>query len=101
MREICSELRERASLIQREIEFETTRFDMRVAQLRTDQEGKLKDLRAQLGAVNGLLNFANYRHNARLAVARALALAATAEITAAAAARQFLQNPEAPALKPD
>ena len=66
MREICSDLTERANLIEREIEIERARFDMRVAQRRKDQESKLQDLRAQLGAVNRLLSFFLRTVNMRL-----------------------------------
>jgi hypothetical protein len=89
MRDIRDDLKDRVKLV--EINVEQAQFEALTAQLKREQDSRLGDLRAQLRAVNRLLEIATWQHNLRFAVARALALAATAEICATAAARQFSQ----------
>ena len=91
MRDIRSDLQDRVNLVWQHIRAEQAHFEALIAQLKRERDGRLEDLRTQLQAVNRLLQFATWHHDVRMAVARALALAATAEISAATAARQFSQ----------
>ena len=87
MRDIRSDLQDRANRIRQQLRAEQAQFEILTAQLKREQSNRLEDLRAHLQAVTSLLQFASWHHDVRMAVARALALAATAEI----AARQFSQ----------
>jgi hypothetical protein len=91
MRDIRSDLQDRVNLVRQQIRAEQAQFEVLTAQLKREHDRRLEDLRAQLQAVTRLLQFATWHHDVRMAVARALALAATAEISAATAARQFSQ----------
>jgi hypothetical protein len=85
MRDIRSDLQDRADWIRQQIRAQQTQFEIATAQLQRDQANQLEDLRAQLEAVTRLLRLATWYHDVRMATARSLALAATAEI----AAREF------------
>jgi hypothetical protein len=87
MRDIRSDLQDRADWIGEQIKSERNQFEIATAQLRKDQTNRLEDLGTQLQAVTRLLELATWHHNVRMATARALALAATAEI----ATGQFTQ----------
>jgi len=87
MRDIRSDLQDRADWIRQQIRAQQAKFEIVTAQLKRDQTDQLEDLRAQLEGVTRLLQLATWYHDVRMATARALALAATAEI----AARQFSQ----------
>jgi hypothetical protein len=73
--------------IRQQLRAEQVQFEILTAQLKREQSNRLEDLRAHLQAVTSLLQIARWHHDVRMAVARALALTATAEI----AARQFSQ----------
>jgi hypothetical protein len=87
MRDIRSDLQERADWFRQQIRAEQAEFESLIAQLKREQINRVDDLRAQLEAVTKLLQFASWYHDVRMSAARALALAATAEI----AAHQFSQ----------
>ena len=91
MRDIRGDLQDRVERVRQQIRAEQTQFEALTAQLKRERDSRLEDLRAQLQLVTKLLDFATWHHEARFAVAHALALAATAEISATAAARQFAQ----------
>ena len=93
MRDIRSDLQERAVWIQGQIKAEQDRFELLTAQVKMGRTQQLKDLRSQLEAVTRLLQLATWHHNVRMATTRALALAATAEI----AALEFSQSGESAA----
>ena len=80
MRDIREDLRERASAIRQQINAECAQFELLIAQQRSEFQDRLKDLEVQTRAVTQLLVYANWHHEVRMAVARALALAAAAEI---------------------
>jgi hypothetical protein len=82
MRDIRYDLQERIDLVRQQIRAEQAQFEVRIAQLRKEQSPRLDDLRAQLQAVTRLREIATWQHNVRMAVARALAVAATVEISA-------------------
>jgi hypothetical protein len=83
MRDIRSDLQDRAAWIQQQIRAELAQFEILTAQMKMEQTQQLEDLRAQLQAVTRLHQLATWHHDVRMATARALALAATAEIATA------------------
>ena len=85
MRDIRGDLRERASAIRQQISAQCAQYELLIAQQRSEFQDRLKDLEVQTRAVTQLLVYANWHHEVRMAVARALALAAAAEI----ASREF------------
>jgi len=87
MRDIRGDLQERASAIRQQINAECANYEKLIAQQRSELQHRLKDLEVQTQTVNKLLEFANWHHEVRTAVARALALAAAAEI----ASREFAE----------
>ena len=87
VRDIRRDLEDRADWIQQQIRAEQAQFESLIAQLKNEQNNRLEDLKPQLQAVTALLRFATLHHDARMALTRAIALAATAEI----AARRFAQ----------
>ena len=97
MRDIRSDLQDRANWIRQQIRAEQAQFESLTAQLRREQTNRLKDLNAQLTAVTKLLHFATWHHDVRMATARALALTASAEIAARAEAqdRSLVGRPSA------
>jgi hypothetical protein len=88
MRDIRGDLRERASAIRQQINAECAQFELLIAQQRSEFQDRLKGLEVQTRAVTQLLVYANWHHEVRMAVARALALAAAAEI----ASREFARE---------
>jgi hypothetical protein len=92
MRDIRGDLQDRANMVEQQINAEQAQFERLIAQLKKKQGSRLEDLRAQLQAVNKLIEVTTWHRDVRMAVARALALAATVEISAAAAARQYSQS---------
>lgn len=86
MRDIRSDLQDRADLLRQQLRTEQAQFELLVAQLKREQSNRIDDLRTQFEAATKLLQVANWYYNVRMAVARSLALAAAAEI----AAHQFL-----------
>jgi hypothetical protein len=81
MRDIRDDLQDRVRMVEQQINAEHAQFQTMIAQLKREQEARLEDLTVQLRAVNGLIELTAWQHNARLAVARALALAAAVEIS--------------------
>jgi hypothetical protein len=82
VRDIRSDLEDRADWIEQQIKAQQAQFENLIAQLKKEQRDRIEDLKPQLQAVTTLLRFATWHHDLRMTVARALALAATAEITA-------------------
>ncbi len=82
MRDIRGDLQERADWFRQQIVAEQAEFESLTAQLQKEQINRLDDLQTQLEAVTNLLQFASWYHDVRMSAARALALAATAEIAA-------------------
>lgn len=87
MRDIRGDLQERANLFEQQINAEHAQFDNLIEQLKREQDSRLEDLKAQLQAVNRVIEVATWQHNVRAALAAAVA--AAVESSAAAAARQF------------
>ena len=84
---IRSDLEDRADWIQQQIKAEQAKFEILITRLKMEQNNQLEDLKPQLQSVTALLRFATLHHDVRMALARAIALVAAAEI----AARQFSQ----------
>lgn len=82
MRDIRSDLQDRADLLRQQLRTEQAQFELLVAQLRREQSNRIDDLRTQFEAATKLLQVANWYYNVRMAAARSLALAAAAEIAA-------------------
>lgn len=87
VRDLRADLEDRAGWIQQRIAAQQAEFEMLVARLKAEQKNRIEGLKPQLQAVTALLRFATLHHDARMALTRAIALAATAEI----AARKFSQ----------
>jgi len=87
MRDIRGDLQDRTNRIRQQIRAEQAQFEILFARVRREHNDRLEHIRAQLEAVTRVLQFASWHHDLRMAAARALALAATAEI----AARQVTQ----------
>jgi hypothetical protein len=87
MRDIRGDLQDRVNMFAQQINAEQAQFETLIARLKREQTSRLEDLRAQLRAVNKFIEIATWQHKLRLEVARALALAATAEIAATGSAR--------------
>jgi hypothetical protein len=83
MRDIRSDLQERAAIIGEHVKSAQAQFETVFDQLKRDHEGKIKDLRAELEAVNVLLGIEQRRHGA-----------------AAQAPSQALPQPQVQAAKP-
>lgn len=64
MRDIRSDLRERAAMIGDHVKAAQAQFETVLEQLKREHEGKIKDLRAELEAVNVLLAIEQRRHEA-------------------------------------
>ena len=63
MRDIRNDLQERAAMIGEHIKASQTQFEMGLEQLKRDHDSKVKDLRAELEAVNVLLGIEQRRHD--------------------------------------
>jgi len=77
----ASDLEARAKIVAHQISAEHAQFETLIAQLKREHFSRLEDLKAQLQAVNRLIELTAWQHNVRFAVARALALAAVVEIS--------------------
>ncbi|MBC8020650.1 MAG: hypothetical protein H7X78_05495 [Methyloceanibacter sp.] len=86
MLDIRGELRERAYMVQHLINVEHTQFEQMLLQLKTEQDQRLEALKAQLRAVNKLIDVAAWQYNVRTALTLSIAVAAAAETSAAAIA---------------
>jgi hypothetical protein len=64
MRDIRTDLQERAAFIGEHIKASQAQFEMGLEQLKRDHDSKVKDLRAELEAVNVLLGMEQRRHDA-------------------------------------
>ena len=77
MRDIRSDLRDRIQSVSQQINAENAGFDRLISQLKTEQEGELEHLKAQLRLANKLIDFTVWRDrlcaelSARIAVAEA------------------------------
>jgi hypothetical protein len=67
MRDIRSDLQERVAVIAEHIKATQGQFEMALERLKREHEGKVKDLRAELEAVNVLLGMEQRRHEAAFA----------------------------------
>jgi hypothetical protein len=85
MRDIRSDLEDRADWIERQIKAEQAQFETLITRVKEERASRLEALKPQLQAVSALIRFATWHHDVRMALTRAIALAATAEI----AARRF------------
>jgi hypothetical protein len=81
MRDIRSDLQERADTVRRRIEAENARFANLLSQLKAEHQARVGDLHAQLQAVNKLISFTAWRQDVRTALLVAIAGAATAELS--------------------
>jgi hypothetical protein len=81
MRDIRSDLQERAARVRQRIEAEDARFQNSLLQVKTERDAKLESLNAQLRTVNKLIAFTAWHHNVRTALLVAIAGAATAELS--------------------
>jgi hypothetical protein len=64
MRDIRNDLQERAAMIGEHIKATQAQFETVLEQIKRDHEGKTKDLRAELEAVNVMLGMEQRRHDA-------------------------------------
>jgi hypothetical protein len=62
MRDIRADLQERVKLLDDQIGAAQTQFDQFLEQIKNEHEGRLKDLKAELEAVNHLLAIEHRRH---------------------------------------
>ena len=84
MRDIRGDLRDRAFMVQRQINAEQAWFEKVIVQLKTEQEKRLEPLKAQLRAAYKLIDIAAWQYNVRSALLLATAVATAAETSAAA-----------------
>jgi hypothetical protein len=63
MRDIRNDLQERAAMIGEHIKATQAQFESVLEQVKRDHEGKTKDLRAELEAVNVMLGIEQRRHD--------------------------------------
>jgi hypothetical protein len=64
MRDIRTDLQERVAVIGEHIKATQGQFEMALERLKREHDGKVKDLRAELEAVNVLLGMEQRRHEA-------------------------------------
>lgn len=81
MRDICSDLRERAETVQQRMNAEDARFETLLLHLKTERDSRLEPLKLELRAVNKLIDFAAWQHNVRTALLIAIAGTAAAELS--------------------
>jgi hypothetical protein len=62
MRDIRSDLQERANLLEEQISAAQGQFEKYLEQLRAEQEGRVKDLKSELEAIQALLVIEQRRH---------------------------------------
>ena len=86
MLDIRGELRERVYMVQHLINVEHAQFEQMLLQLKTEQDTRLEALKAQLRAVNKLIDVAAWQYNVRTALTFSIAVATAAETSAAAIA---------------
>ena len=83
MRDIRGDLQDRADIVEQQINAELAQFETLIARLKREQECRLEGLKAQLQAVNKVIEVAAWQHNIRAVVALAAAAAAAAEVSKA------------------
>ena len=71
-------------MVQHLINVEHAQFEQMILQLKTEQDKRLEALKAQLRAVNKLIDVAAWQYNVRTALTLSIAVAAAAETSAAA-----------------
>jgi hypothetical protein len=71
-------------MVQRQISAEHAWFETLIGQLKAEQEKRLEPLKAELRAVNKLIDVAAWQYNVRSALLLASAVATAAETSAAA-----------------
>jgi hypothetical protein len=81
MRDLRSDLQERADMVRRRIDAEDAQFRALLLQLRTEHSSRLENLKVQLQAVQKLLGFAAWHHDVRTALLVGIAGAAAAELS--------------------
>ena len=64
MRDIRTDLQERAAMIGDHIKATQAQFETMLEQIKRDHEGKVRDFRAELEAVNVLIGMEHRRHDA-------------------------------------
>jgi hypothetical protein len=84
MRDIRGDLRDRAYMVQYQINAEHAHFETLISKLKTEQDGRLEALKAQLRAVNKLIDIAAWQSDLRVALTLSTAVAAAAETSTAA-----------------
>ena len=82
MRDIRSDLQERADRVRQQINAEDAQFEKLLSQLKTEHSSRVEPLKVQLRAVNKLIGFAAWQHNVRTALLVGIAGAAAAELSA-------------------
>lgn len=86
MRDIRGDLRDRAYMVQHRINAEHAQFETLILQLKMEQDRRLEPLKAQLRAVNKLIDVAAWQYDVRAVLTLATAVAAAAETSAGATA---------------
>jgi hypothetical protein len=71
MRDIRADLQERVKLLDDQISAAQAQFDKFLEQIKDEHEGRLKDLKAELDAVNHLLSIEHRRHGGQPAAPKA------------------------------
>ena len=82
MRDIRSDLQERADRVRQQINAEGAQFEKLLSQLKTEHSSRVEPLKVQLRAVSKLIGFAAWQHNVRTALLVGIAGAAAAELSA-------------------
>jgi len=80
-------------MVQHQINAEHARFEMLILQLKTEQDRRLEPLKAQLRAVNKLIDVAAWQYNVRAALTLSTAVAAAAETSAATVGSSHSDGP--------
>jgi len=101
MRDIRSDLEDRADWIQRQIETEQAQFETLITRVKEERANRLEALKPQLQMLSALARFATWHHDVRMALTRAIALAATAEIAARRFSETHTLGEPAPVSPPD
>jgi hypothetical protein len=79
MRDIRTDLQDRADSVARQIGAENARFRSLVSQIESEQNSKLMHLRAQLRLANKLMEFMLWHDNLRVELAARISAAETVE----------------------
>jgi hypothetical protein len=79
MRDIRTDLQDRADSVAHQINAENARFASLVSQIESEQNSKLTHLRAQLRLANKLIEFMSWHENLRVELTRRISAAETVE----------------------